>query len=425
MGHRAWIGIDFGTSGCRVCAIDVSGHVIIQEQQAFPASQHSTLSPEQQANVLFDVLNRLIQQLSGWTIESICIDATSGSVMLCDAEGQPLSDMLMYHDQRAIDAARKIARVAPPDSAVHGVSSGLAKFIHLQQTLKWPQSCLLVHQADWLTIQLGGQPGITDYNNALKSGYDVQNLQWPEWIQAVTVTKVLPKVVPPGTVIGQCAASVMQRLGIKQATPPTLKAGTTDSLAAFIATGANQTGEAVTSLGSTLVLKLLCEHPIFDAERGIYSHKLGNRWLAGGASNTGGAVLSHFFNQDQLMTLSQQIDLTQPTLDYYPLLRPGERFPIADPAYPPRLQPRPTEDHLFLYGLLTGIARIEKAGYECLQQLSETSVKSIRTVGGGARNPVWTTIRQSLLQVPFTSARQTEAAYGSALLAKDGLTFFE
>ena len=125
------------------------------------------------------------------------------------------------------------------------------------------------------------------------------------------------------------------------------------------------------------------------------------------------------------MTLSQQIDLTQPTLDYYPLLRPGERFPIADPAYPPRLQPRPTEDHLFLYGLLTGIARIEKAGYECLQQLSETSVKSIRTVGGGARNPVWTTIRQSLLQVPFTSARQTEAAYGSALLAKDGLTFFE
>jgi sugar (pentulose or hexulose) kinase len=71
--------------------------------------------------------------------------------------------------------------------------------------------------------------------------------------------------------------------------------GTTDSIAAFLASGANSLGEAVTSLGSTLVLKLLSSQKVDDSNYGIYSHRLGNLWLTGGASNTGGAVLKSFF----------------------------------------------------------------------------------------------------------------------------------
>lgn len=37
-------------------------------------------------------------------------------------------------------------------------------------------------------------------------------------------------------------------------------------------------------------------------------------------------------------------------LDYYPLLRPGERFPVNDPGLPPRLTPRPEDDAVFLQG---------------------------------------------------------------------------
>ncbi len=63
---------------------------------------------------------------------------------------------------------------------------------------------------------------------------------------------------------------------------------------------------------------------------------------AGGASNTGGAVLKEFFTSDQLKELSAQIDPDQPSgLDYYPLTKPGERFPVNDPHLEPRLTPRP------------------------------------------------------------------------------------
>ena len=46
----------------------------------------------------------------------------------------------------------------------------------------------------------------------------------------------------------------------------------------------------------------------------------------GGASNVGGQVLRSFFTDDQLRKLTSQLDPAKPTgLDYYPLLKPGER----------------------------------------------------------------------------------------------------
>ncbi|MDX1749991.1 MAG: FGGY-family carbohydrate kinase [Methylophaga sp.] len=425
MRESAWIGIDFGTSGCRVCAIDQNSNIIAQTEQILPAAPHTYPSPKQQSHYLFEALKDLLKLIPEVVIESISIDATSGSVMLSDSQGNPLTEMLMYNDQRASMMIDKISAKAPINSAVHAPSSGLAKLIYFQLTLALPEKYYLLHQADWLAIQLGATPGMTDYNNALKSGFDVIVNDWPSWLESITPVSVLPTVVAPGTVIGKLSEATMLELGIKQSTPPLIKAGTTDSLAAFIATGANRVGEAVTSLGSSLVLKLICKKPVFDAETGIYSHKLGNRWLCGGASNTGGAVLRHFFTDAQLMSLSQKIDLKQSPPDYYPLLKPGERFPIADPNYPGRMLPRPAEDHLFLHGLLAGIASIEKTGYQYLQQLSATTLMSIRSVGGGSKNPVWTQLRQSLLQVPFESVEHTEAAYGSALLARDGLTLFQ
>ncbi|MGH7108120.1 MAG: FGGY-family carbohydrate kinase, partial [Acetobacteraceae bacterium] len=106
----------------------------------------------------------------------------------------------------------------------------------------------------------------------------------------------------------------------------------------------------------------------------------------------------------------------------YPLLRPGERFPIADPTWPARLEPRPADDAAFLYGLLEGIARIEALGFRRLAELGGPPLRSIRTVGGGARNTTWTAIRARILGVPLLPARSREAAVGTASLALTALS---
>jgi sugar (pentulose or hexulose) kinase len=199
-------------------------------------------------------------------------------------------------------------------------------------------------------------------------------------------------------------------------------AGTTDSIAAFLASGVRQRGASVTSLGSTLVLKLLSQTRVDDSRYGIYSHRFGDLWLTGGASNTGGAVLRHFFGDEELARLSQGIDPNLPSrFHYYPLLKPGDRFPTNDPHLLPRLEPRPEHPGEFLQGLLEGIARIEALGYRKLQELGADPLKIVYTAGGGAKNLTWQRIRERLLGVKVMVSPQTEAAYGTALLAKQGL----
>ncbi|RYR52074.1 hypothetical protein Ahy_A06g027007 [Arachis hypogaea] len=75
---------------------------------------------------------------------------------------------------------------------------------------------------------------------------------------------------------------------------------------------------------------------IEDSRFGVYSHRLDDKWLIGGASNTGGAVLRQLFTDDQLEELSEHIDPSKTSLlDYYPLPKTGERFPVADPNLAP------------------------------------------------------------------------------------------
>lgn len=85
---------------------------------------------------------------------------------------------------------------------------------------------------------------------------------------------------------------------------------------------------------------------------------------AGGASLSGGAVLLKYFTAQQLRELSPRLQPQTPTgLQYYPLLRPGERFPGFDGSKQPVLEPRPADDAVFLQAMLEGMASIEAEGY--------------------------------------------------------------
>lgn len=62
-------------------------------------------------------------------------------------------------------------------------------------------------------------------------------------------------------------------------------------------------------------------------------------------------MLRRHFTDGQLAELTKRVDASRPSgLDYYPLVAPGERFPVNDPQLPPRLEPRPDDDALFLQG---------------------------------------------------------------------------
>ncbi len=412
-----YLGIDFGTSGVRAAIVD--GEANMQAEACHPLE---VSAPLERANYWQKVLFNLLEKIPGdlrREIKSIAINGTSGTVLLCDRNGNPVDESLMYDDARGAAALEKLKQFVPAHHTVLSATSSLAKLLWMSQIPSFSQAKYFLHQADWLAFLLHGQLGFSDYHNALKLGYDVEALKYPDWLQNLQIPIQLPQICAPGTPISQIRPELAFEYGLS---PNCLIcAGTTDSIAAFLASGANSPGEAVTSLGSTLVIKLLSRTRIEDARYGIYSHRLGNLWLTGGASNTGGAVLQKFFSVAELESFSREIDPTQKSsLDYYPLLKTGERFPVNDPNLVPKLEPRPSDRVEFLHGLLEGISRIEARGYELLQILGADRLTRVYTAGGGAENDTWTDIRRRYLGVPMIRPHNSEAAYGTALLAMAG-----
>ncbi|MEO1761966.1 MAG: FGGY-family carbohydrate kinase [Cyanobacteria bacterium J06629_18] len=414
-----YLGIDFGTSGARGVVIDSSGDILDEVRYPFEMSVESDLI-KCWRNALFSLLEQINRELREG-IKRIAINGTSSTVLLCDAQGNSVDAPLLYNDARGAEMREQLKNIAPANHTVLSATSSLVKLLWMMQLPSVTKAQYFLHQADWLGFLLHGKLGVSDYHNALKLGYDVEALQYPEWLNRLQISIQLPKVVIPGNPVGELHSDIADRYSFPK--DCVVCAGTTDSIAAFIASGASSTGEAVTSLGSTLVLKLLSRTRVDNSQYGIYSHRFGDLWLTGGASNTGGAVLKQFFNNEELENLSQKIDLTKSSeLDYYPLLEPGERFPINDPNLLPKLEPRPENKVEFLHGLLESMSRIEAEGYKLLQDFGADKLQKVYTAGGGAKNQVWSEIRQGYLGVNVVSSSNTEAAYGSALLAMNGLT---
>ncbi|MCJ8151314.1 FGGY-family carbohydrate kinase [Shinella sedimenti] len=410
------LGIDLGTSGVRAALLSKDGVPVDSAACPFPDAASARL-PSTWWNGVMSCLAELASRSTFSSLEGVAVDGTSGTVLAVDAAGVPVGEVLMYNDPCPDHAiVDRIGAVAPPDSPARGATSALARAIYLSRR---PGVHAILHQADWILMQLGLAAATSDENNALKTGYDLDAERWPDWLEACGMdVTLLPAVARAGAPLSEVTASG-RALGL----PPQCRyhAGTTDGCASFLATGASAIGDGVTALGSTLVVKLACAQPISAANYGIYSHRILDFWLAGGASNSGGTVIRKFFDGEQLKAMTPKLRPDAPTgLSYYPLPAPGERFPVNDPAYPPRLAPRPADDIIFFQAILEGITAIEKSGYDRLAELGGPTVLSVRTVGGGAVNEAWTRMREKALGVPFLAARSAEASVGTASLVLAG-----
>lgn len=421
MSRPLYLGLDLGTSGVRSSVVDNSGDEISSAQIRYSTPTGPVSNAEEwwraaEACLAAQCAALEAQRCSPQEIRAIAVDGTSGSMVLINAQLQPVTPALMYHSSGFDAESQVIERYADPGSITRGSNSALARLMRLQSLDPAGNARFLCHQADFIAARLCGRGGFSDDNNALKTGFDPGSGDWPEWLAKAGVrTELLPEIHRVGASVDTVCPEIRAQFGFSA--DLVIRAGTTDSIAAFLASGAHEVGDAVTSLGTTLAIKLLSLQRIDDQSRGLYSHRLGDRWLVGGASNSGGGVLLDHFQPAQLEALSRRIDAETDTgLDYYPLSRAGERFPINDPAFQPRMTPRPADDALFLHGLLEGIARIEAQAYRALVSLGAPEPQRIFTAGGGAQNPAWTAIRRRMIGPQITESRSSEAATGMARL---------
>ena len=118
------LGIDVGTSGVRVAAIDPAGRVVASAASAMPAPLRDgfriTQDPAVWGSALDEAMARLAAAVDLARIGALAVDGTSGTLVAIDALGQPVAAGSLYNDRADDAAVAAVGRVASVRAAVHG-----------------------------------------------------------------------------------------------------------------------------------------------------------------------------------------------------------------------------------------------------------------------------------------------------------------
>lgn len=420
--EHTFIGLDVGTQGARAILTDEQGHVLASYSQHFPlsAASREEQSPEEWWAACEKLLLQLLQHPGTVKLRAIGVTSTSGTVIPVDTAGQPLHPAIMYSDGRQAEEGKRCKALAekfhPEGYTAFNTTSGLPKMVWFAE--KFPEEARRIHKfihaADFITGKLTGNFGVTDFTNVLKSGYDVANERWPEyiWSHLPLRREWLQDVVPSGAPVG---AVILRLPGM----PPNVvaTAGMTDGCASQIASGAVTPGAWNTTIGTTLVVKGVTQQPVQDPLGRLYNHRHPQGfWMPGGASNTGADWIPKHF-PGHLDALNQAAATRVPTGKlYWPLEQQGERFPFVAPQAKAFGDPGLEGAEKFAAGM-EGVAYIEKLAYEMIEQLSGETVKAVYTAGGASNSALWLKIRASVLGVPVHKMKEVSGAAGAAILA--------
>jgi sugar (pentulose or hexulose) kinase len=360
------------------------------------------------------------------TVQSVAVDGTSGTVLLVDGGGRPLTPGLMYDDTRAVEETKRVNEAGATVWAALGynrmqASWALPKLLWLLDHRRGlAPGTRLAHQTDFINRRLVGAEVATDTSNALKTGVDLINERWPgEVFAALGVPgEILPAVVRAGTSLGVVSAEAAKQTGIPKGTP--VIAGMTDGCAAQIGAGALSVGSWNSVLGTTLVLKGVTSDLIKDPAGVVYSHRSpdGN-WLPGGASSSGaGAISKHFPGRDLAALETRAAEREPANVVTYPLHGRGERFPFIAPEAEGFTLGQPADEIDQYAALLQGVAFIERLCFDYLDLQGAPLRGPVVLTGGGAKSRYWCQLRADVLGSPVTLPANAEAALGMAILAR-------
>ena len=392
---EVFLGIDCATQSSRSVLIDSDGAIY---------TRHSIdLAP-----VLRGSDGRLTQNPQSWltamaghfayarseakkqdlVIAGASISATSGTFLLTDIHGKPIADAAMYNDGRA---GNPLARA---EKIIGEVGAG---------------TYLFAHTPEYIVAHLTGQPlntVATDWSHAMKTGVDLHSKSWSatatDTAQKSSIT--LPSVVAPGSLLGRTTDGDIP-----------LYAGMTDGCTAQISVGATSMGSAVSTLGTTLVLKVVGVKEI--AGPGFYSHLLpAERWLGGAASNLGGISFEKY--QSEIKSWDQKAAAQGPaSFAIYPLVGTGERFPVANKDMECVATGTPQNEADEYRAILEGIAFAERYAFEILESAGAQISGAIYSAGGGSRSAIWSEIRATVMNRPIATVKDSGSDLGAAMIA--------
>ena len=442
-----FIGIDVGTQGSRVVAIDESGAVVIAGN-----GEHTMQAPrpgwsEQDPNEWWVAVKAAVREV-GKHIDLKAVRGIGmtgqmhGSVFL-DKDDAVIRPALLWNDQRTATQADWMTEVAGDDllrialnPAITGFQAPKLIWLRDEEPENYDRVRSVLLPKDYVRFRLTGERA-TDMSDA--SGtllFDVARRKWStELLSAFEIpADWMPGLFEGPEDTGQIGARIASELGLPEGTP--VAAGGGDNAAAAIGTGIVLPGVVSSSVGSSGVVFAYSEKPTPHPEGRLHTmcHSVPGAYhymgviLAAGLSfrwlreilldNVFGAMVPAGTDAyDALTSLADSAPPGAEGLVFLPYLT-GERTPHMDPAARGAfvgLTSRHSAAHL-ARAVMEGITFALRDSLTLMQELG-LPVQKIVATGGGARSAMWRQMQADVLGAPvWRTAAEEGPGYGAALL---------
>ena len=416
-------GVDLGTSRVKVGLYDMAGH-----QHALHTVAHSAaLGPDgsalQDAEGWWDAVSSAMRAVSvegaGGRVAAVAICGQGPSLVATDARFRPIGPAITWMDRSAQPEADQLAERLrrPVDASRH-----VAKAVRLSRLV--PDSEVRWYLQAW------------DYVAARCADVAATSSAWDEDEIAASglPRRRFPPYVPAGRQLGSLTAEVAAATGLPAGIP--VVAGTNDSIASCIGSGATSRGRSVI-LGGTSGGFVLCWDPVPGAwvpPPDTYPEPAGQRYLGATLASSGLVVdwlarLCGVATYDGWLEQAAGVPAGAEGLVLLPSLA-GLYLPYAWDRGAPINDPE-ARGVLFGIGTRHGTAHLVRAALEgvayAVRQVYEITLAQGATtvetwsVGGQARSEVWNRIKADVLGVPVVVPEVLEAgALGAACLAAAG-----
>lgn len=433
------LGLDLGTTGCKVVSLDLEGKVLGSAAATYPLLTDASGRAEQDPAAIWDAACVVLRQLTGElgsSFSGLALGGAMHSVLPLGAGREPLGHALTWADSRADKLRLPEAEL----DALYEQTGCPGEVPYHPARLRWLRQAnperfrrteKVVALKDFVGFRLTGTLA-TDVGMASTTG--LHRLRGDGWDEAALehagiTREMLPELLEPTDQLGLLTAAAAARTGLTAGLP--VFAGSSDGALANLGSGVIRPGETVVTVGTSGAVRRVVAAPWLNGERLTWCYRFGGeRLFSGGAVNNGGLALewlrttlySELPHAEGFERLLEDAAHAEPgDLVCLPYLT-GERTPYWDAAL---------RGSFFGLGKHHTRADLARAGLEGVAfsladvfDLLGPDGERVQLSGGVTRNPFWAQLLTDALGVKAELNTVADAsAVGTALLAQIALGF--
>lgn len=442
MADRCVLGIDVGTSGCKILALDEKGKIlgsIVEEYPCYaPQEGRSEQDPEDWWNGVKIGLNKITSSLSGQTICAVGLSGQMHGMVALDDKLRVVRRAILWNDQRTGRQCSEITEAAGGPDALLGITNnsmltgytgGKILWMKENEPENYAKTRWIINPKDYIRFKLSGEIA-TDVSDASGTGlYNVKSHEWAKDLirKAGLEPSFFPKAVESTDIAGHVTKEAAVLTGVPEDT--LVGGGGGDAVISTIGLGLVKPGRIGVTLGTSGVvamglgsfmpnpngmLQVFCGNaPGTYSAMGVTLAAAGSyQWFRNAFGDyeiacAGSKGISAF------RLLDDKAKATAPCangLIFLPYLT-GERAPINDPNAKGAflgITSLHGKGH-FARAVMEGVAFSLKQVYELIMSVNEkVASDEIVLAGGGAGSPLWRQIFADTFNLPV------HTVYGSA-----------